>query len=157
MQLTQYTDYALRTLIALGLAYPRRMTVGDISAAYHISRHHLVKITARLAELGYVETLRGKGGGMHLARDASQIVLGEVVRNMEAELAVVPCLKREGGNCVIVPCCKLMGVLARATHHFMAELDAHTLADVLQPRLPLSQLLGIPVVAQTPRSSPDAG
>jgi Rrf2 family nitric oxide-sensitive transcriptional repressor len=146
MQLTQYTDYGLRTLIALGLAHPRRMTVGEISAAYRISRHHLVKIAARLAELGYVETMRGKGGGMSLARDPAQIRIGDVVRNMEAELGVVPCLESSGGTCVIIPSCRLKPVLAAATDRFMAELDAHTLAEVLQPRGPLSQLLGIPVV-----------
>lgn len=152
MQLTQYTDYGLRMLIALGLARPRRVTVAEISKAYGISRHHLVKIAARLSELGYVETLRGKGGGMRLARDPSQLRIGEVVRKLEAELGVVECLEAGGGTCVIVPSCRLKPLLATATQRFIDELDAHTLADVLQPRLPLSRLLGIPVVAELPRA-----
>jgi Rrf2 family nitric oxide-sensitive transcriptional repressor len=154
MQLTQYTDFGLRTLIALGLARPRRMTVAEVSNAYGISRHHLVKIAARLAELGYVESLRGKGGGMSLARDPAQIRIGDVVRQMEAELGVVECLEAEGGSCVIVPSCRLKPLLAAATQKFIAELDAHTLADMLQPRLPLSRLLGIPVVAESARVRP---
>jgi Rrf2 family nitric oxide-sensitive transcriptional repressor len=147
MQLTQYTDYGLRTLIALGLARPQRMTVAQVSSAYNISRHHLVKIAARLAEEGYIQTLRGKGGGMCLARDPAQIRIGDVVRSMEAELGVVECLESGGGTCVIVPSCRLKPLLATATGRFMEELDAHTLADVLQPRLPLGRLLGINVVA----------
>jgi Rrf2 family transcriptional regulator, nitric oxide-sensitive transcriptional repressor len=151
MQLTQYTDYGLRTLIALGLAQPRRMTVAQISSAYGISRHHLVKIAARLAEQGYIQTLRGKGGGMRLARDPALIRIGDVVRSMEAELGVVECLESGGGNCVIVPSCRLKPLLASATERFMAELDAHTLADVLQPRLPLARLLGIAIIAEPVR------
>lgn len=152
MQLTQYTDYGLRTLIALGLAQPRSMTVAQVSSAYDISRHHLVKIAARLAELGYIQTLRGKGGGMRLARDPRQIRIGDVVRGMETELGVVECLESGGGTCVIVPSCRLKPMLATATERFMEELDAHTLADVLQPRLPLARLLGIAVVAEPART-----
>jgi Rrf2 family transcriptional regulator, nitric oxide-sensitive transcriptional repressor len=150
MQLTQYTDYGLRMLIALGLARPRRMTAAQISDAYSISRHHLVKIAARLSELGYVETLRGKGGGMRLARDPASIRIGDVVRHMESELGVVECLESGGGTCVIAPSCRLKPMLAGATERFMEELDSHTLADVLQPRVPLARLLGIPVVAAAP-------
>lgn len=149
MQLTQYTDFGLRTLIALGLARPRKLTVAEISQSYGISRHHLVKVVARLAELGYVETLRGKGGGMRLAREPGSIRLGEVVRRLEAELGVVPCLQRGGGNCAIVPSCRLKGILHAATERFIGELDANTLADVLQPRLPLARLLGIPVAVES--------
>ena len=145
MQLTQYTDFGLRTLIALGVAQPRMLTVGEISEAYGISRNHLVKVVARLAELGYVTTVRGKGGGMRLARDPQQIGIGTVVRQMEAELGIVECLEAGGGRCVIVPACRLKTMLEAAMQRFMEELDAHTLADVLQQRTPLSRLLGIPV------------
>lgn len=145
MQLTQYTDYGLRTLIALGLAPHRLQTVTSISEAYGISRNHLVKVVARLAETGYVQTLRGKGGGVRLARPASRIRIGDVVRDMEAELGVVECLQRGGGRCTIVPTCRLKGLLAEATDQFLATLDRHTLEDVLRPRASLGRLLGIPV------------
>ena len=149
MQLTQYTDYGLRTLIALGVARPRMLTVGEISGAYGISRNHLVKVVARLAELGYVTTVRGKGGGMRLARDPADIRVGMVVRQMEAELGVVECLETGGGRCVIAPSCRLKSMLHAATQRFMDELDAHSLADVLQQSAPLSRLLGIPVSVET--------
>jgi len=151
MQLTQYTDYGLRTLIALGLASPRMLTVGQVSRSYGISRNHLVKVAARLSALGYVETTRGKGGGMRLARDPQTICVGEVVRRMEAELGVVECLEKDGGNCVIAPSCRLQGLLRTATGRFLEELDAHTLQDVLQPAAPLSRLLGIEIVTEPVR------
>lgn len=151
MQLTQYTDYGLRVLIALAVSPGERSTVSDVSKAYDISRHHLVKVVGRLATLGYVETIRGKGGGMRLARPPQQIVFGEVVRKLEAELGVVECLEEDGGRCVISPTCQLKGVLRTATEKFLAELDGHTLAEVLPHRRPLARLLGIPVRIETDR------
>ena len=145
MQLTQYTDYSLRVLIALALAPGERATVSDVSRAYGISRNHLVKVVGRLAELGYVETIRGKGGGVRLARRPQQIGVGEVVRAMEAELGVVGCLQTGGGSCVISPVCRLKTIFSGATTKFLEELDAWTLADLLQQRAPMTRLLGIPV------------
>jgi Rrf2 family transcriptional regulator, nitric oxide-sensitive transcriptional repressor len=145
MQLTQYTDYALRTLIALGLKPGEKLTVTDIASAYGISRNHLVKVVARLAESGYVETLRGKGGGMRLARAPREIRLGDVVRDLEAELGVVECLTEGGGHCVIAPACKLKGLLHQATDAFLDTLDRHTLEDILRQPQPVARLLHIPV------------
>jgi Rrf2 family nitric oxide-sensitive transcriptional repressor len=145
MQLTQYTDYALRTLIALGLNPDGMQTVTAIADAYGVSRHHLVKVVARLAELGYVETLRGKGGGMRLARAPRDIRLGAVVRDMEAELGVVECLTQGGGHCVIAPACRLKGLLNEATGAFLETLDRHTLEDMLRQPAPVARLLQIPI------------
>jgi Rrf2 family transcriptional regulator, nitric oxide-sensitive transcriptional repressor len=145
MQLTQYTDYGLRTLIALALNPGEWSTVTTISKAYGISRNHLVKVVARLAERGYVETARGKGGGMRLAREPSEIRIGSVVRDLEAELGVVECLTHGGGHCVITPSCNLKGMLAEATRDFLATLDTHTLEEIANPRAPVAQLLGIPL------------
>jgi Rrf2 family transcriptional regulator, nitric oxide-sensitive transcriptional repressor len=145
MQLTQYTDFALRTLMALGLAPAQKLTVTQVSQAYGISRNHLVKVVVKLAEQGYVETLRGKGGGMRLARSPESIRIGDVVRVMENELGVVECLQADGGSCVIAPVCRLKGLMRTATRKFIEELDEHTLADLVRQRAPLSKLLGIPV------------
>lgn len=146
MQLTLYTDYGLRTLISLALAPDERQTVTSISQSYGISRHHLVKVVARLAELGYVKTLRGKGGGMRLARPASDISVGQVVRDLECELGVVACLQQDGISCAIAPSCRLRGLLAEAMDAFMAVLDRHTLADLVRQPAPMARLLGIPLV-----------
>lgn len=145
MQLTQYTDYALRTLIALAINTEGLQTVTAIAESYGVSRHHLVKVVARLAEKGYVETVRGKGGGMRLARSPREIRIGAVVRDMEAELGVVECLTEGGGSCVIAPACRLKGVLREATSTFLDVLDRFTLADVIQQPAPLARLLHIPI------------
>jgi Rrf2 family nitric oxide-sensitive transcriptional repressor len=145
MQLTQYTDFGLRALIALAIHPGRSLTVTEVSEAYGISRHHMVKIVARLAERGYIRTLRGKGGGMWLARPPAQIRLGAVVRDMESELGVVECLEQGGGHCVIAPACRLKGLMRQATDEFLKCLDRYTLADAVQPRARVSRLLGIAV------------
>lgn len=152
MQLTQYTDFGLRTLVALALNPGEMQTVTQISRAYGISRNHLVKVVARLAEKGYLETTRGKGGGMRLARPPAEIRVGAVVRDLEAELGVVECLTAEGGSCVISPACRLKSVLREATQSFLDTLDRHTLEDVLRQRAPVARLLGMPVRVEKQRA-----
>jgi Rrf2 family nitric oxide-sensitive transcriptional repressor len=134
MQLTRYTDYALRVLIYLahkeGLA-----TISEISAAYKVSENHLMKIVHGLAKLGYITTLRGKGGGMKLARPAEKISLGEVVRNTEETLHVVECLADEyEGGCCLAPSCRLKGVLKEAHDAFFRHLDQYTIKDLIGKR-----------------------
>lgn len=146
MQLTLYTDYGLRTLISLALAPDARQTATSISQSYGISRNHLVKVVARLADLGYVSTTRGKGGGIRLARPPGEVSVGQVVRDLEGELGVVECLTSQGGRCTIAPSCRLKGVLSEAMLAYLAVLDRHTLADLVQQRIPMAQLLGIPLV-----------
>ena len=141
MQLTAYTDYTLRTLMGLGAVAPDKVTVGELSQAYGISLHHLLKVVQRLAALGYVETLRGKAGGARLARPPEQINIGTVVRQVEPEFGVVPCLRVGEAPCVIAPACRLKHLLAGATEQFLGELDRHTLADLLEPRRKLQKLL----------------
>ncbi len=152
MQLTQYTDFGLRTLIALAMNPGELQTVTAVAKAYGISRNHLVKVVARLAEKGYVDTLRGKGGGMRLARAPADIRIGDVVRDMEAELGVVACLSVEGGNCVIAPACRLKGLMREATQDFLARLDGCTLEEMVRQRAPVARLLGIPVRVEKPRA-----
>ena len=96
--------------------------------------------------------MRGKGGGMRLARRPQRIRIGEVVRAMEAELGVVECLDAGGGTCVIAPACRLKSMLHDATEPFLEELDQYTLADVLKSRAPLARLLGIPVSIEPART-----
>lgn len=148
MQLTQYTDYGLRTLIALAINPGRLQTITTISSAYRISRNHLVKVVARLGQLGYVEAVRGKGGGLRLARKPDEICIGTVVRGMESELGVVECLTRDGGHCVISPACRVKGLLEQAMAGFFEVLDQHTLEDIMRQRAPVARLLGIPLVVQ---------
>ncbi|MEI9938202.1 MAG: Rrf2 family transcriptional regulator [Pseudomonadota bacterium] len=137
MQLTSYTDYAFRTLIALACVAPEKLTVGEISDSYGISLNHLLKVVQKLSELGYVETTRGKSGGVRLLADPSALRLGAVVRGMEPELGLVACLRSGEQPCVIAPACRLKAILSDATNQLLAQLDEHTLADitVTKPRV----------------------
>ena len=142
MRLTSFTDYTLRVLIYLGVHEQegRLTTIGDIAAAYGISANHLMKIVNGLARHGYVETVRGKGGGMRLARPPEKINVGSVVRDAEEDLAVVECFQRGGCDCPIVPVCALRGVLGHALDAFFEVLDRQTLADLIQPQARLMRV-----------------
>ncbi len=142
MHLTRFTDYTLRVLIYLG-AHPREgrlATIGDIATAYGISGNHLKKIVYHLAQQGYVETTRGKGGGMRLARAPETINIGDVVRGAEEDLAVVECFRRGNAKCPIAPACALQGILGRALSAFFEVLDGKTLADLLVPQAQLIRI-----------------
>lgn len=155
MQLTTHTDYALRALLILGIAAPEKLTVGAISSAYAVSENHMVKVVRHLAELGYVETLRGKDGGARLALDPRQINLGQVVREVERDLGVVACLRHAGDGCVITSVCGLRGLLAQATERFLEALSEHTLADALGTSGGVRRVLGprLPVLGTPRRTS----
>jgi Rrf2 family nitric oxide-sensitive transcriptional repressor len=135
MQLTQFTDYSLRTLMFLG-AHPGRLcTIAQIAEAYGISANHLMKVVNRLASCGYVETIRGKGGGLRQARAPRLINLGEVVRDMEERFDIVECFNVQHQDCPLLPACTLRSVLNDARRNFMATLDRHTLEDVIGEHL----------------------
>jgi Rrf2 family nitric oxide-sensitive transcriptional repressor len=144
MRLTSFTDYSLRVLIYLGARRDesRLATIGDIATAYRISENHLMKVVHHLAKQGYIETTRGKGGGMRLARAPDEINLGAVVRGAEENLAVVGCFGEEDLNCPIEPVCTLRNVLSRAMRAFLEVLDGQTLADLLRPQAKLLRILG---------------
>lgn len=129
MQLTRFSDYALRVLMYAHAAGDRRVTIEEISGAYQISRAHLMKVVNALTKAGYLVAVRGRGGGLKLARPADEIRLGDVVRATEPDFALVECMG-DAGQCVIGGCCRLPAVLRRALSSFLAELDQHTVASV---------------------------
>lgn len=129
MRLTQFTDFGLRALMRLAGAPGRAFATAELAEEFGISRHHLAKVVARLAAAGLVRTRRGGGGGLSLARPPEKITLGEVVRLLEADQALVECFATTGGGCTLLPDCRLKGRLARAEIAFLAELDRSTLAD----------------------------
>jgi Rrf2 family nitric oxide-sensitive transcriptional repressor len=144
MRLTSFTDYTLRVLIYLGTHRQEGhlVTIGDIAAAYGISENHLMKVVHHLAREGHVETVRGKGGGMRLARSPEAINIGEVVRGAEEDLALVECFQPGGYRCPIESACTLSGLLQRALDAFLEVLDRQTLADLLKPQARLAGMLG---------------
>jgi Rrf2 family nitric oxide-sensitive transcriptional repressor len=148
MRLTVYSDYALRMLMYLALKPDQLSTIADIAASYDISENHLMKVAHQLGVGGFVETVRGRGGGLRLAKPVGAIVLAEVVRYTEPDMAIVQCFKPLDAPCAIRPCCVLRRALEKARDAFMAVLEEYTLADLVQPRQRLAGLLGISQDAQ---------
>lgn len=142
MRLTLRTDYALRALIYLGTSADRLCTIREIAASFSLPRTHVMKVINELARCGYVDTLRGKGGGVRLHAAPASIRVGAVVRDIEEDLAVMGCLARSG-FCRIQGCCVLQQALSAASHAFLATLDDYTLADLLVPRRGLAHQLGL--------------
>jgi Rrf2 family nitric oxide-sensitive transcriptional repressor len=131
MRLTQFSDYALRTLLYLGANPDRLVSVGEVARAYGISYHHLVKVASLLADVGVVEAVRGRGGGLRLVRPPEEINVGWVVRHTEADFHLVECFDAEHDSCPITPACALKNVLLEARNAFLATLEGYTLADML--------------------------
>lgn len=143
MRMTSQTDYALRMLIFLAVRNGRPCTVNDVATSYGLSRNHLLKVARRLSGLGLVDTVRGRTGGIRLARDPEDVNLGSLIRATEDDLALVECLKSDGGECVIDPACSLRSVVREALGAYLAVFDKYVLADLVKNRNGLSALLGI--------------
>jgi Rrf2 family nitric oxide-sensitive transcriptional repressor len=153
MRLTDYTDYSLRVLLYLAVQGDALSTIQDISQAYGISKNHLMKVVQQLAERGWVETVRGRNGGLRFVERTRELTVGEVVRATESDFALVACLPDQRGErrpCVISPQCRLRAALQAAGDAFLAELDRYTIGEVTQPQGALAALLGmrgaIPIV-----------
>lgn len=133
MRLTLHTDYALRALIYLGLRRDRRVSIREIAEAHRISENHLVKVIHNLGRGGFVETARGRGGGLRLARAPEDIRVGDVVRFTEDDMALVACFQPPGGGggCALINVCRLQSLLGEALAAFLAVLDRATLADLI--------------------------
>lgn len=146
MRLTRYTDYAMRVLLYCAQTTrdcsnreapadqpaqtsAQLVSIAQIARAYDISQNHLMKVVNDLVNAGYLESVRGRSGGVRLARPADQINIGALVRHTEDGFDLLEC-----GSCVIAPACGLTGVMAEALRAFMAVLDGYTLADVLGRR-----------------------
>jgi Rrf2 family nitric oxide-sensitive transcriptional repressor len=149
MRLTLHTDYALRTLIFVGLRSGRLASIAEIAAAFRISENHLTKVVHGLGRASFLDTVRGRGGGLRLARPPEAIRVGDVVRATEEDMALVACFTGadglpSGGPCLIAGHCRLQSALAEALAAFMAVLDGVTLAELLAPRQEaLRALLGL--------------
>ena len=134
MQLTKFSDYALRVLMYTHAAGDRRVTIEEMAASYRISRAHLMKVVNTLTRSGYLTAFRGRSGGLKLARPAEEIRLGDVIRDTEPDFALVECFVT-GNQCVIAECCRLPRALKQALGAFLDSLDQHTLASIsLKPR-----------------------
>lgn len=137
MRLTRYTDYSLRVLIHLAARDDRLCSIAEIARSYGISQNHLMKVVNDLARAGYVTAIRGRGGGLKLARSPAAINIGEVVRHTEGGLGLADC-----GSCRIAPACGLTGALNEALTAFLTVLDGKTLDDITTRKADIAALIG---------------
>jgi Rrf2 family nitric oxide-sensitive transcriptional repressor len=130
MRLTSFTDFGFRALMRMAGTPERSFSTSELAKEFEISRHHLSKIIQQLAAAGIIETRRGGGGGARLAQDPTEITLGQVVRVLEADQALVECFASSDHRCTLLPGCRLRAELAAAEAAFLSRLDQSTLADV---------------------------
>ena len=154
MRLTRYTDFCFRVLIHVGLKGDTLSTTREISERFGISSNHLMKVVYDLNVKGYLETVRGKNGGIRLGRAPAEINIGELVRATEDDMSPAECHTADC-QCRIVTACVMRHALGDALQAFLAVLDRYTLADLLEPQRELSRLLGIEI-EQSNRGRPRA-
>ncbi len=150
MRLTLMSDYTMRVLMFLALHPERLTTIAEISESYNISRNHLTKIVHQLGKANYIETTRGRSGGIRLSKPAGDISVGKIIRLMETSSVLVECFPGGKGQCVISSACKLKHALAEAENAFYSYLDTFTLADITQNTDPLKALLFADTKSLTP-------
>lgn len=146
MRLTQHTDYAIRVLMYAASRWTREgegalSSIHEIAAAYGISENHLMKVVHRLAQEGLLHTQRGRNGGLRLARPPAETRLGDVVRLIEDDMALVECFGA-GSTCPLSAGCLLADALDQASKAFITSLDRHTLADLV-PRARAREIIAL--------------
>lgn len=141
MRLTSFSDYAMRLLILCANRAPDQVTIADAAGAYGVSRNHLMKVANELTRAGFLKAMRGRGGGLSLARPAEEISIGKVLRLTEASPDFVECHMPGNTDCVIAPACGLKSLLSAALEDFFKRLDKASLADISRHQGKLRQLL----------------
>jgi Rrf2 family nitric oxide-sensitive transcriptional repressor len=147
MRLTTFTDYSLRVLIYLAAQPAERATIAQVAASFQVSENHLVKVVHFLGKQGWLTNVRGKGGGLELGMAPEAMIVGRVVRETEGLTQLAECFGDTDGDCAIAPDCRLRGVLGEAVGAFYDVLDQYTLADLVNNRQQLAQVLFHPRAA----------
>ncbi|MEH6546498.1 MAG: Rrf2 family transcriptional regulator [Sneathiella sp.] len=141
MRLNTQTDYALRLLMHLAVNPGTLVTIAEVSEHYGISKNHLMKIAQTLGRLGYIDTVRGRAGGLRLGYPAGRINVGTVVRHIEGDFALVECFAGRDGTCRITAACRLTSVLRQAVEAFLDVLDQYTVENLVADNSQLWKLL----------------
>ena len=159
MRLSSYTDYALRMLMYLAVRQDGMPTISEIAQVYGISKNHLMKVAHQLGLGGFVETVRGRNGGLRLGRPPEDIRVGDVVRYTEQDMNIVECMgalpSADESGCRLSPACTLRSALHEAKQAFLAVLDDYTLADIVRHRRSLAALLDLPQPPAPPSAARD--
>jgi Rrf2 family nitric oxide-sensitive transcriptional repressor len=142
MRLNLQSDYALRLLMHLAANDDRLVTIGEVAGRFGISQNHLMNVAHLLGREGFIETVRGRSGGLRLAQDAGEIGVGDVVRRMESDLAIVACFQGGDSACLLARACRLKGALHEALEAFLTVLDRYTIGDLTVKNPKLRALLG---------------
>jgi Rrf2 family transcriptional regulator, nitric oxide-sensitive transcriptional repressor len=147
MRLTTYTDYSLRVLIYLGIKHELGRqdlsTISEISRAYDISENHLMKAVYNLAQTPWVESIRGRSGGIRLRQPPAKIVIGDVVRTTEENFYMAECFDKANNQCAITATCQLKHLLSEALNAYLTKLDSATLLDLLPKAVATGRSLGL--------------
>ena len=143
MRLTQFSNFAIRVLMYAGVKGRALSALPEIARAYGISHDHLKKASAELCRLGHLEAVRGRDGGVRLAKPPEAIGLGEVIRRTEGNVALVECFNAETNTCPLHADCRFRIALTDALAAFFAVLDRHSIADLIQDREKLAARLGL--------------
>jgi Rrf2 family nitric oxide-sensitive transcriptional repressor len=141
MQLTLFSDYSLRLLMYLGLKPSEVVPIVEVSDAFGVSRHYMLKIMNELVQLGYIEAVRGRNGGVRLLKRPNELRLGKLIRQTEPGGGVLDCIEDREADCPIVAVCRLRKVLAEAETEFYKVIDRYTLADLISQPNALTTLL----------------
>lgn len=141
MRLTSYSDYSLRLLMYAAVKRDELVTIQEVADAYSISKNHLMKVAFDLGRNGFLETVRGRNGGLRLSRKPSEIGLGEVLRTTEEDFTMVECFNARSNTCIISGHCRLRGALSRALKAYFEVLDEYTLADLTDKHPALARIL----------------
>lgn len=140
MQFKRFTDYSIRVLIFLAVKKEKTL-ISEISEAFDLSQNHMMKVVHNLSLLGYLNTVRGKNGGLYLAKKPEDILLGSLIEDLETDLALVECFNPETDQCTISPACRLKGILNKARLAFINELNRYTLKDITRNKTELQSLI----------------
>ncbi|MGV8838723.1 MAG: Rrf2 family transcriptional regulator [Bauldia sp.] len=150
MRLTLYTDLSLRLLMFLALRPDGLATIQDAALRYRASRNHMMKVARQLSAAGFIESVRGRGGGLRLSRPAADIRIGDVVRTTEEDFRMVECFDPDRNTCALAPACRLRGALREALAGYLAVLDRYSLADLTMDGAAMRELLAFPPVRPVP-------
>ena len=141
MQLTKFSDYSLRVLMYLSANPNSTSTVKELAAIYELSQNHMVKVVHTLSNLGYLNTTKGRGGGVKLAKNAEDINLGTLIRKLEHNVTLVECFSSTQNTCKITSACGLKHIFSESLDAFFTTLDQYTLADTVPNKTKLNKLL----------------